>query len=218
MARAFDESEKRIVEKNLLEAGCALFGRSGFSRTGIDDIVAMAGVAKGTFYRFWDSKEAFFFACMEDTEMRFRQEMIAPLLVSENHPAEILEQLIRLTMKGSEDFPMIRIAMDPSLLNRLARKLPPETLLNHQEKDRSEFADITAAWDPEVFDPGIAPEIFDGLFKGLLMISAHRDIIGEDILPDVIDTTAKVLSAGLKAISDERIGTRGTNGGRKGRK
>ncbi len=61
-----------------------------------------------------------------------------------------------------------------------------------------------STWDPKVFDPGIRPEVFDGLFKGLLMMSLHRDIIGEDVYDDVTDTLGRVLAAGLKALSDQR--------------
>jgi AcrR family transcriptional regulator len=43
--------------KALLDAAEELFGRNGFGAVSVDDIVARAGVAKGTFYNHFASKE-----------------------------------------------------------------------------------------------------------------------------------------------------------------
>ncbi len=215
MSRAFNQQEKLQIHESLLKSGCNLFGKNGFTKTNVDAIAENSGISKGTFYQFWDSKEAFFFACLEETELRFQEEIIAPLISSGRHPAEILGSLINETLKATESYPMIAQALDPVLMNRLIRKLPSEILERHQEKDRGEFALIVSSWNPEVFDPGIEPEILDGLFKGLLMMSLHRDIIGDDIFPKVIETTATILGAGLKSISDTNITTHRKKGRKK---
>ena len=205
MARAFDAREKTQVHETLLQSGITLFGRFGFSRTTIDAIVADAGIAKGTFYNFWDSKEAFFFACLNETEDLYRAEVIEPLLTSGRPPAQILGSLISETMKAADSYPIITQALDPVLISRLFRKLPPEIIERHQMKDRGEFSLITASWNSEEFDPGIPPEILDGLFKGILMMSLHKTVIGEDIFPQVMETTARLLSAGFESLSDRNI-------------
>jgi len=204
MARAFDEKERAVVEKTVLDAGTELFGLSGFEKTSIDEITRKAGVAKGTFYSFWPSKEAFFFACLERAELQFQEEVILPLLSSGSHPADALGCILRESFSLAEEYPIISQAMDADLIRRLSRKLPPEVLEEHMHKDRGEFADIISTWDAGKFNPGIAPEVFDGLFKGLMMMSLHRDIIGEDVYDDVIRTMSRILSSGLKALSDER--------------
>lgn len=45
--------------ERLLEAGVALFAEMGYHGTGVKDIVERAGVPKGSFYSYFDSKEAF---------------------------------------------------------------------------------------------------------------------------------------------------------------
>ncbi len=204
MARAFDNRERIIVEKTILDIGTKLFGTGGFEKTSVDEITRKAGVAKGTFYTFWPSKEIFFFACLELAELKFQDEVITPLLSSTAHPADALGIILSETFVRAEEYPIIKKALDPDLIRRLSRKLPPDVLEEHSRKDRSEFAEIIASWDPNIFDPGISPETFDGLFKGLLMMSLHRNIIGEDVYDDVTQTMGRVLTAGLKALSDER--------------
>jgi AcrR family transcriptional regulator len=56
------ESEKKKTERRLqiLEAARDVFARRGYNQTTIDDIVAHAGVARGTFYLYFDDKRAVF--------------------------------------------------------------------------------------------------------------------------------------------------------------
>ncbi len=204
MTRAFDDTEKRTVTEALLDSGEELFGKLGFAKTAVEDITRDAGVAKGTFYTFWPSKEAFFFSCLERAEIRFQNEVVNPAFERAAHPAEALGRLISETFSRLGDYPLIRTALDIDLIRRLSRKLPQETLERHQQIDRNEFREITSSWDSDVFDPGISPEVFDGIFKGLIMMSLHRDIIGEDIYEEVAKTMSEVMSAGLKTLSDER--------------
>lgn len=49
----------------LLRAGVAALTEKGFSATGIDDILGRVGVPKGSFYHYFDSKEAFGTALIE---------------------------------------------------------------------------------------------------------------------------------------------------------
>lgn len=48
----------------LIEAGLAEFAEKGFAATRLDDVARRAGVAKGTIYRYFDSKEALFQAAL----------------------------------------------------------------------------------------------------------------------------------------------------------
>ena len=49
--------DKRTV---ILDAALLLFGRYGYRRTSIDDIAREAGIAKGTVYLYFETKEAIF--------------------------------------------------------------------------------------------------------------------------------------------------------------
>lgn len=204
MARAFDDNERTAVKSALIDAGTELFGAGGFEKTPVDEITSKAGVAKGTFYKFWPSKEMFFFVCVEEAELKFQAEVISPMLSAVGHPADALGGILQETFRRAEDYPIIKRALDPNLIRRLSRRLPREVLEEHGRKDRGEFAQIISTWDPTIFDPGIPPDIFDGLFKGMLMMSLHKEIIGEDIFGEVTETMARIFSAGLKALSDER--------------
>lgn len=46
------------ADERLLDAACGLIGERGYSAVGVADICALAGVPKGSFYYFFESKQA----------------------------------------------------------------------------------------------------------------------------------------------------------------
>ncbi len=66
------------MDKNnkLLAAAIRIFARKGYQNTSIDEIVAEASVAKGTFYNYFRSKEDIFLAIIADGTDRLSQKMI----------------------------------------------------------------------------------------------------------------------------------------------
>lgn len=65
MPRALTEEEKHAQRERLLEKGKALVFSHGMRKVSIDDIAGAAGLAKGTFYHHFESKEQYFYALME---------------------------------------------------------------------------------------------------------------------------------------------------------
>lgn len=57
----------RRTRNRLLEAAAVVFARDGFLDTKITDITAEAGAANGTFYNYFDTKEAIFTAVIQNT-------------------------------------------------------------------------------------------------------------------------------------------------------
>lgn len=60
-APAMDPDERKAV---LLAAARAVFARKGYHRAGVADIVEEVGVARGTFYRYFESKREVFQAVL----------------------------------------------------------------------------------------------------------------------------------------------------------
>lgn len=82
-----DESDKR---GRILNAALGLFVRHGIRRTSIDDVAREAGIAKGTVYLYFDSKDALFDAVAE----RICSERVALAEGLLESPASITEQLV----------------------------------------------------------------------------------------------------------------------------
>jgi AcrR family transcriptional regulator/predicted DNA-binding transcriptional regulator AlpA len=62
LRRYFPDEGPSSPKATLTAAARALFAQRGYAETSIDDICARAGIAKGTFYRWFASKEAVYLA------------------------------------------------------------------------------------------------------------------------------------------------------------
>lgn len=60
MARSFKEQEKENIKRSLQEACKQNWTQYGYKKTSVDDLCRMAGISKGAFYLFFESKEALF--------------------------------------------------------------------------------------------------------------------------------------------------------------
>ena len=71
----------RKTQRMLLDAAAAEFGEKGFHDSSIVSITARAGVALGTFYTYFESKDALFRALVRDMSERVR-DAVAPTLAA----------------------------------------------------------------------------------------------------------------------------------------
>jgi AcrR family transcriptional regulator len=74
-ARSFGYEKPSDKRQHVVETAYALFKRDGFHATGIDRIIAEAGVAKMTMYRHFPSKDDLIVAVLEYRARRFEQQL-----------------------------------------------------------------------------------------------------------------------------------------------
>lgn len=73
-ARAKAQREERRAQ--ILDVAVEVFAHKGYHRTSISDLVAAAGVARGTFYQYFDSKHAIFHELLERLLTGFRGSVV----------------------------------------------------------------------------------------------------------------------------------------------
>jgi AcrR family transcriptional regulator len=87
----------------ILDASRQVFAERGFHRASVSDIIAAAGVARGTFYNYFESKRAVFRAVLEDV-MDAVAGAVLPIDISASIPQQVEDNLDRLvvalTVKG----------------------------------------------------------------------------------------------------------------------
>src|SRR5574339_469609 len=72
MPKAFTEQEKDIIRAQMREKATKLFERQGLKKTSVDELAQAAGISKGAFYLFYESKEELFMEILEGLETDFR--------------------------------------------------------------------------------------------------------------------------------------------------
>ncbi|MEI5892178.1 TetR/AcrR family transcriptional regulator [Bacillus cereus] len=94
--RIVKEYEER--RKEILETAESLFITKGYTKTTVNDILKEIGIAKGTFYHYFKSKEE----VMDEIIMRIIKEDVAKAkVIVSNSNIPVLEKLFRVLMEQS---------------------------------------------------------------------------------------------------------------------
>ena len=135
----FSELERERIRQKLMVEGERLFTTFGIKKVSIDEIVRAAGIAKGTFYAFYPSKEHLYMDIAGNQQSRMWREMDAFLCKNRSLPPRELCKQCFLWMFGElQRYPMLKKA-DRETADFLYRKLPPEGIEAHTEDDSGEL-------------------------------------------------------------------------------
>jgi TetR/AcrR family transcriptional repressor of nem operon len=126
------------VRRRLLAAGLDLVHARGFAASGVKDITAAAGVPKGSFYAYFQSKEAFASAILE----HYWSDIVSRLLpILDEAPASAQERITRFFHQLADQH-----EAGDFLLGCLIGNLSLE-LGGSSEQVRAELGDILDRWD-----------------------------------------------------------------------
>ena len=84
-------SQKTDPRTRILEVADRLFYKQGVRATGTEKIMSVSSVAKATFYRHFESKEALVLAYLDDRDRSFWDFLFNP-----DHPKDVHEALVRI--------------------------------------------------------------------------------------------------------------------------
>jgi AcrR family transcriptional regulator len=93
------ERTKVANRQAILDAARAVFGELGYEAATVRDIIRRTGLASGTFYNYYKSKEEVFDALADDGARRFR-----PILRAESDKATDFESFLRGAVRAYFDF------------------------------------------------------------------------------------------------------------------
>ena len=101
----------RRTQRAILDAAAAEFGEKGFHESSIVSITIRAGVALGSFYTYFESKEALFKALVADMSGRVRDHVAPVLGAHEGNALEAegvaLEAFLRFARSNKEIYRII---------------------------------------------------------------------------------------------------------------
>ncbi len=196
MPRAFTESETNMILAALRREAENCLARYGVRKTTVDQLARGAGISKGSFYRFFPSKEALFFHVVEEYQKSLFQDLF--VLVEEKGLSgkEGLSLAIwHLFSRVKDSFLMT--LMNPVEMSVLLRGLPQEQVFGHRELDD----DTTEILLRALGIPGASVDapLFSTALRALAMALMHRDEAGEEKFDEAMQLLIRgLVLAGVK--------------------
>lgn len=191
MSKAFTDKEKEFVKERLKRKGSELFCFHGIKKTSIDEITKSAGIGRGTFYLFYPSKEEFFLELVEETETKIKEEFIMSISASIKSKEEALKDFIKEAFMVLEKNPLMKMIMNNrDEFEAFLQNIPPQKLSGFLKFDTQSVGEVLDTFVKRGIKINIDNEVFSGILRGVLLLSLHKDLIGETVFPDVIETLA----------------------------
>jgi AcrR family transcriptional regulator len=194
--RIFNENDKERIREALLEKAKELISRHGLKKTTVEELADAAGIAKGTFYHFFGSKEELCFALMGKEEA-VRERLFDEILKKNPAPRDVLRALFNFITDYVKSVPLIVSLRKRGELNMLYRKIPLEDKERHfNEDDKAVLALLRRLPGGESIGSGEA-RVLSGLFRAVAMTMFHEEDIGADVYQEVLELLGEFISCGL---------------------
>lgn len=103
---------KEERRKALLNAASHVFAEKGYAAANVDDVVKRVGVARGTFYLYFDDKRDVFAALVDDFMSRLAAAVVS---IDVTHPTETPVEQLRANLSR-----VVQLALSEPVLMRLA--------------------------------------------------------------------------------------------------
>ncbi|WP_234007895.1 TetR/AcrR family transcriptional regulator [Lysinibacillus sp. FJAT-14745] len=194
MARISTEQRKQIHE-TLLNQSKVLFIQYGFSKTSLDDIVNACGIAKGSFYSYYPSKEELFYAVLRREE-EIKNKIIAEVMSESLPPKELLIRFFDISFKAIEENAFLQNLYQRGEYEKIVKRLPKELIDDHAKEDLESSLDFVKFLQ----EKGVTeedPEVLIGLFRLVMLLPLHREEIGEQVFVKTVKKMIECLSNDL---------------------
>jgi AcrR family transcriptional regulator len=194
MPKAFSEREKEIIGGQLLEQGYKLFSTYGLKKTNIEELAAAAGISKGAFYLFYDSKEALFMDVAEITEQRFRQEILSAVDLPGSSPRARLVTILKKAFSLLKTVPLMQFFNNADY-SQLFRRLPPEKLQKHLSNDLGFIETLVERCRQSGIPIRVEAQQVSDLLYALFFASLHQSDLGQEHDSNAIDLLLQLTAA-----------------------
>jgi AcrR family transcriptional regulator len=193
MPRAFSEEEKKKIRARLLEVGGQRFASLGLQKTSVEELAQAAGISKGAFYGFFESKEALFMAVMEVVEERFRQELFEKLKEPGPSPRARLVALLTFAFHRWKELPALQFFAYQEY-NQVMNRIPAAIFEEHKQADDQFMAELIERCQAVGISIRISPSELLALSYALVLTSFHESdplpLIGSGTLDLMIELVA----------------------------
>lgn len=139
--RAFTDEEKVRIRGDLIRAYETCLNQFGLQKTSVDEIVRMAGISKGSFYLFYESKEALFVDVLDTVQERVVA--TAYEVTPAGSPRETMRQVLLHIYHEIQKTPWL-LRLDEVEYVRLLHRLPPDRIAQHMSHDGRDIAKVAA--------------------------------------------------------------------------
>lgn len=180
MPRHFSENEKQLIKKKLLVEGRELFENFGIRKTSVDKIVEKVGIAKGSFYNFYASKESMVYNIIMDIEIKMHIDEMDNLhdFLKKYEFPEALKNTIWMSLRYMDEEPLLLIHKEPQLLYEIWSKISEEEKERGAFQDQNRVLDFVDVAKQSGYEMTVSDTVFNAALMSFFMVFFNQNMIG----------------------------------------
>jgi AcrR family transcriptional regulator len=192
------------TDKQSALKACAktLFSDQGFKTTNIAEITACAGTAVGTFYLYYDSKDALFMELFLEENVRLKKQILE-LVDPSGDPMTVLQQMMGLNLQGMQANPILREWYNREVFEKIETRYREAHGIDRMDFLYGEFLVLINQWqDQGKMRADIDAEMIMALFGAIINLDTHKEEIGLQFFPEIQALLAEFVMKGLTDQAD----------------
>jgi AcrR family transcriptional regulator len=169
--RAFTPEEKERVRERLIAAAQNFLSSTGVRKTTVEDLAKAAGISKGAFYLFYNSKELLFMDAIDSAQRVIHDALIEGI---RKHPDK-REGFVEVTIGILKNFMSKYLAiLSGEEYQALLTRVPRERIVAHLAED-----DASSRRFCKELGVDVSPELVSAVLRMLILGMLHREEVGE---------------------------------------
>ncbi|MFX1600510.1 MAG: TetR/AcrR family transcriptional regulator [Promethearchaeota archaeon] len=196
MPKAFTTEEKKIIKNNIINKGVEFFGTYGLKKTNIEDITNAVGIAKGSFYSFYNSKEELFLDVLGKAEEGLIKKITHLLKKMKKDPKGTFKEFLLFHINAPKENPIIQQIANKNVRDYLLRKLHNNPKLEQKLQTYEYIPQFIEMWQKQGLMINKDPEILAGMLKSIFTIGLDDETIeyiGREKFPEIIENLIHIL-------------------------
>ncbi|MFL5626992.1 MAG: TetR/AcrR family transcriptional regulator [Ktedonobacteraceae bacterium] len=203
-----ERSKREERADKILDAAAELIARWGYNKTTIDDIARQAGVAKGTIYLHWKTRDDLFWALLAREDLRLAEDIRQR--IASDPEGGTLHGLIKHTTLATLKSPLAKamLLMDSDMLGELARRDYTSASFPERMAGLKDFLEYLREQGAIRADIGIQEHIYmlSAIVMGFLMIDQWMPASLTHSDEEIADMTAEAIRRTLEPPDAEQAG------------
>lgn len=184
-------------KQEIYKCGKELFSSRGFKDTNVADITKAAGVAAGTFYLYYTSKDSLFMEIYIEENEKLKKSIMDAVDIN-GDPLSVISKMIYMNYAGMSANPVLKEWYNKDVFGRIEKKFREEKGIDSVDFMYDTFLKVVRKWQYEgKMRRDIDSDIIMAILAALINIDTHKEEIGLRYFPQVMNYFAEFVIKGL---------------------
>ncbi|WP_303871223.1 TetR/AcrR family transcriptional regulator [Acetobacterium wieringae] len=179
-----------------------LFSAKGFKETNISEITQKSGIAIGTFYKYYPSKEKLFMDIFLEENAKLKKHCLQSIDLTKS-PMEVIGEMLALNTEGLNENPILREWNNKYVFSKIEQLYRQENGLQAVDFLYDSFLGLVKEWQAQgKMRKDIDSKMIMMIFAAIINIDTHKEEIGLEYFPQLLVQMTELIMKGLTDCSE----------------